>query len=92
MFCPLCVHYQLSHHHVSVGPEGEPKAPDSSRELAIKARNASRKLQALSSEARGNLLHQIAAAIEDNQDVILEENEKDCKVSLRFTQLRISLS
>lgn len=77
---------------MSVGPEGEPKAPDSSRELAIKARNASRKLQALSSEARGNLLHQIAAAIEDNQDVILEENEKDCKVSLRFTQLRISLS
>lgn len=65
---------------MNADPEVERKAPDTSRELAIKARNASRKLQALSSEARGQLLHQIAAAIEDNQDVILEENEKDCKV------------
>ena len=60
--------------------DDEPKKPDTSRELAVKARNASRKLQALSSEARGNLLHQIADAIEENQNVILEENEKDCKV------------
>ena len=56
--------------------------PDSSRELAIKARDASRSLQALSSEARGNLLHQIADAIESETDKILQENEKDCQVSI----------
>jgi len=61
-------------------PEAPQQAPNSSRELAIKARDASRTLQGLSSEARGNLLHQIADAIESSQEVILQENEKDCQV------------
>ena len=60
-------------------PEDPPKALDSSRQLAIKARNASRILQALSSEDRGKLLHQIADAIESHQDMIMAENEKDCQ-------------
>ena len=63
-------------------PEDPPQDPDTSRELAIKARDASRSLQALSSEARGNLLHQIAAAIESETEKILQENEKDCQVSM----------
>lgn len=61
-------------------PEAPQQPPNSSRELAIKARDASRTLQGLSSEARGNLLHQIADAIESSQEVILQENEKDCQV------------
>ena len=61
-------------------PEDPPKALDSSRQLAIKARNASRTLQALSSEDRGKLLHQIADAIESHQDMIMAENDKDCQV------------
>ncbi len=62
-------------------PEAPQQPPNSSRELAIKARDASRTLQGLSSEARGNLLHQIADAIESSQEIILQENEKDCQVS-----------
>lgn len=64
------------------GAEDPPQAPDTSRELAIKARDASRTLQALSSEARGQLLHQIADAIESETDKIMQENEKDCQVSI----------
>ncbi|KAL0046411.1 hypothetical protein WJX82_000130 [Trebouxia sp. C0006] len=60
-------------------PEAPQQPPNSSRELAIKARDASRTLQGLSSEARGNLLHQIADAIESSQEIILQENEKDCQ-------------
>ena len=59
--------------------------PDSSRELAIKARDASRRLQALSSQDRANLLHQIADAIESETEKILQENEKDCQVSMFAT-------
>ena len=68
-------------------PEDPPQVPDSSRELAIKARDASRSLQALSSEARGNLLHQIADAIESETDKIMQENEKDCQVSMCFDDI-----
>ena len=67
---------------VRADPEDPAQVPDSSRQLAIKARDASRSLQALSSEARGNLLHQIADAIESETDKILQENEKDCQVSM----------
>ena len=68
--------------HVAADSQDSPRAPDTSRDLAIKARDASRKLQALPSEARADLLHQIADAIESNQDTILEENGKDCQVAV----------
>ena len=68
-------------------PEEPPKALDSSRQLAIKARNASRTLQALSSDERGKLLYQIADAIESKQDVIMAENDKDCQVQFTVGML-----
>ena len=79
--CSRACHY-LNHASVVADAEDQPQAPDTSRELAIKARDASRTLQALSSEARGQLLHQIADAIESETDKIMQENEKDCQVSI----------
>lgn len=77
-----CFHFLYHSFAFHADPEAPPQAPNSSRELAIKARDASRTLQSLSSEARGNLLHQIADAIEGNQDIIMQENEKDCQVQI----------
>nr|QKY15317.1 delta-1-pyrroline-5-carboxylate synthase a isoform X2 (P5CSA) [Polytomella parva] len=47
------------------------------REMAIKARAASRQLQKLSTEERVTLLKNVADAIVLNKDLILAENQKD---------------
>lgn len=49
------------------------------REFAQKARNASRKLQALPTEERVAMLHRVADALLANEAAIMEENKKVCK-------------
>eukprot|EP00879_Flechtneria_rotunda_P008234 GHRR01008627.1.p1 GENE.GHRR01008627.1~~GHRR01008627.1.p1 ORF type:complete len:430 (+),score=141.54 GHRR01008627.1:89-1378(+) len=49
----------------------------SARENAVKARNASRKLQALPTEQRVKMLHRIAEALLANEEAIMAENVKD---------------
>lgn len=59
----------------------KPKADDSKpREMAVRARNASRTLQNLSSEQRQQLLHKIADNLEAKEEEIMAENDKDCQV------------
>lgn len=48
------------------------------REFAQKARNASRKLQALPTEERVAMLNRIADALLANEQAIMEENKKVC--------------
>lgn len=54
------------------------------RELALKARAASRKLQAMTTEERVAMLHRVADAIVANEAVIMEENAKVRAGSLWF--------
>eukprot|EP00878_Enallax_costatus_P005505 GHUV01005777.1.p1 GENE.GHUV01005777.1~~GHUV01005777.1.p1 ORF type:complete len:429 (+),score=87.70 GHUV01005777.1:180-1466(+) len=50
---------------------------ESARQSALKARNASRKLQALPTEERVAMLHRIADALVANEESIMAENSKD---------------
>ncbi|GAY52252.1 hypothetical protein CUMW_140480 [Citrus unshiu] len=47
------------------------------REMAVAARESSRRLQAMSSEDRKKILLDIADALEANEELIIEENEAD---------------
>lgn len=49
---------------------------ESARDSAVRARNASRKLQALPTEERVAMLHRIADAIVANEEPIMAENVK----------------
>lgn len=49
----------------------------SCRELAVRARGASRALQAMTSEQRGDCLDRMAQALLDNAADILKENAED---------------
>eukprot|EP00271_Cylindrocystis_brebissonii_P006035 TRINITY_DN18578_c0_g1_i2.p1 TRINITY_DN18578_c0_g1~~TRINITY_DN18578_c0_g1_i2.p1 ORF type:complete len:666 (+),score=117.93 TRINITY_DN18578_c0_g1_i2:9-2006(+) len=51
------------------------------REMAVAARTASRKLQALPSEERGKILLDVASALEANEALILEENGHDIRAA-----------
>eukprot|EP00899_Mesostigma_viride_P002182 jgi/Mesvir1/11965/Mv00285-RA.1 len=53
------------------------KAQATAREMAVAARNASRKLQAMSSAQRVALLEHVARALEEREDEILQVNAKD---------------
>ncbi|KAL2525820.1 Delta-1-pyrroline-5-carboxylate synthase B [Abeliophyllum distichum] len=55
------------------GPLGEV----GSREMALAARESSRRLQAMSSQERSNILMDIADALEANEKLIIAENEAD---------------
>lgn len=46
------------------------------REMALRARSASRKLQAMTTEERVALLHRVADALVANEAAIMEENAK----------------
>ena len=62
---------------------GRPKEEDAKpRQMAVKARNASRALQNLSSQQREQLLHKIADNLEAKEEEIMAENDKDCQVGL----------
>lgn len=50
------------------------------RELAVKAREASRALQNLTSKQREQLLHKIADNLLAKEDEIMAENERDIQV------------
>ncbi len=52
------------------------------RELALGARDASRKLQVLSTEERVAMLHRIADALVTNEAAIMAENAKVREVAL----------
>ncbi|KAH1263236.1 Delta-1-pyrroline-5-carboxylate synthase [Glycine max] len=51
------------------------------REMAVAARECSRRLQAISSEERNQILHKIADALEANEKIIRTENEADIAVA-----------
>jgi delta-1-pyrroline-5-carboxylate synthetase len=53
----------------------------SARQMAVAARNASRHLQGLSSDDRKKILHDVANALEANEDLIRVENEADVCVA-----------
>ncbi|KAF3493145.1 hypothetical protein DY000_02056302 [Brassica cretica] len=53
-----------------------------SRDMAVAARESSRKLQALSSEDRKNILLDIATALEANEKIIKAENDLDVAAAL----------
>ncbi|XP_074340111.1 delta-1-pyrroline-5-carboxylate synthase-like [Apium graveolens] len=53
-------------------------------EMAVAARDCSRRLQALPSEDRRKILLDIATALEDNKSQILEENEADVEAAKDF--------
>nr|AKP99746.1 delta-1-pyrroline-5-carboxylate synthase [Cucumis sativus] len=53
----------------------------SAREMAISARESSRRLQALKSEDRRKILMDVADALEDNENMILAENSADIKAA-----------
>ncbi|CAN8254507.1 unnamed protein product [Cochlearia groenlandica] len=54
-----------------------PVVDTTSRDMAVAARESSRKLQALSSEDRKNILLNIAKALEANEKIIKAENDLD---------------
>ncbi|KAL9832498.1 putative glutamate-5-semialdehyde dehydrogenase, Glutamate 5-kinase [Arabidopsis thaliana] len=54
-----------------------PVVDTTSRDMAVAARESSRKLQALSSEDRKQILHDIANALEVNEKTIKAENDLD---------------
>jgi gamma-glutamyl phosphate reductase len=56
------------------------------REFAQKARNASRKLQALPTEERVTMLNRVADALLANEEVIMAENKKVSKLFDRVNQ------
>lgn len=47
---------------------------EAARQCALKARDASRKLQALPTEERAAMLHRVADALIANEDKIMAEN------------------
>ncbi|KAK7243625.1 hypothetical protein RIF29_38431 [Crotalaria pallida] len=49
----------------------------SAREMAVAARDSSRRLQVLSSEQRSKILHAVADALENDESMIRSENEAD---------------
>ena len=49
---------------------------DSARQSALKARDASRKLQALPTEERVAMLNRIAEALVANEELVMAENTK----------------
>lgn len=51
------------------------------REFAQKARNASRKLQALPTEERVAMLDRVADALLANEAAIMEQNKKVCEIN-----------
>ncbi|KAG8085783.1 hypothetical protein GUJ93_ZPchr0010g11067 [Zizania palustris] len=55
----------------------EPSKDVSAREMAVAARDCSRRLQNLSSEERKKILLDVADALEANEDLIRSENEAD---------------
>ncbi|KAM3410848.1 hypothetical protein ACQJBY_002832 [Aegilops geniculata] len=55
----------------------EPSKDTSVREMAVAARDCSRRLQNLSSEERKKILLDVADALEANEDLIRSENEAD---------------
>ncbi|VAH19823.1 unnamed protein product [Triticum turgidum subsp. durum] len=55
----------------------EPSKETSVREMAVAARDCSRRLQNLSSEERKKILLDVADALEANEDLIRSENEAD---------------
>lgn len=70
----------------------EPQAQAEStgpRDMALKARTASRALQNLSSKQRERLLHKIAENLIAKEDEIMQENEKDCQVLLLLLDIDI---
>jgi len=50
------------------------------RDMAVRARTASRALQNLSSKQRAQLLHKIAENLLFKEEEIMQENDKDCQV------------
>ncbi|KAL0844606.1 hypothetical protein Bca101_017852 [Brassica carinata] len=54
-----------------------PVADSTARDMAVAARESSRKLQALSSEDRKQILYNVADALEANEETIRAENELD---------------
>lgn len=58
-----------------------PVKDTSARQMAVAARNASRHLQGLSSDDRKKILHDVAHALEENEDLIRVENEADVCVA-----------
>ncbi|KAJ7526512.1 hypothetical protein O6H91_16G009400 [Diphasiastrum complanatum] len=60
-----------------------PVKETSARQMAIAARDASRRLQALSSSVRQKILLDVADALEKHQDLILVENEIDKRLALQ---------
>ena len=50
------------------------------RDMAVRARTASRALQNLSSKQRAQLLHIIAENLLAKEEEIMQENDKDCQV------------
>ncbi|RID65170.1 hypothetical protein BRARA_D00386 [Brassica rapa] len=58
-----------------------PVVDTTSRDMAVAARESSRKLQALSSEERKNFLLDIANALEANEKIIKAENDLDVAVA-----------
>ncbi|KAM0873422.1 hypothetical protein ACQ4PT_038057 [Festuca glaucescens] len=59
----------------------EPSKDASVREMAVSARDCSRRLQNLSSEERKKILLDVADALEANEDLIRSENEADVAVA-----------
>lgn len=65
-------------------------AASSARDMAVRARTASRKLQALPSEERVAMLNRIADALVANEATILAENAKVRRLSSNCTQASAS--
>ncbi|KEH29009.1 putative glutamate-5-semialdehyde dehydrogenase, Glutamate 5-kinase [Medicago truncatula] len=55
---------------------------ESAHEMAVAARNSSRRLQALKSEERRKILLAVADALEKNQNMIMLENQADVAVAV----------
>eukprot|EP00878_Enallax_costatus_P039782 GHUV01045693.1.p1 GENE.GHUV01045693.1~~GHUV01045693.1.p1 ORF type:complete len:388 (+),score=54.49 GHUV01045693.1:180-1343(+) len=64
---------------------------ESARQSALKARNASRKLQALPTEERVAMLHRIADALVANEESIMAENSKVGQLGIRTCASRALL-
>ncbi len=62
------------------------------RDMAVRARTASRALQNLSSKQRAQLLHKIAENLLAKEDEIMQENDKDCQVGCLGQQLPVCVA
>ena len=58
------------------------------RDMAVRARTASRALQSLSSRQREQLLHKIAENLLAKEEEIMQENDKDCQVGCLGQQVQ----